>query len=138
MSLATDRRIVETRFRFRREWCGFPGTVHGGLVATALDEVMVWAVGVLTGHLTYCGEMTVRYQRPTRPEVEVLACGELVSNKRDRLFLARASLLDLDGQLLAESSGKYLPVPAELRPTMLADFVNDPTAVFPGIRSGGT
>ncbi len=135
MHLETDHRRVETRFRFRPEWCGFPGTVHGGLIATALDEVMVWAVGVATGHLTYCGEMTVRYQRPTRPDVEVLCRGELVENRRNRLCLARASLFNAEGELLAESSGKYLPIPAELRPRMLEDFIEDPSAIF---RPSGT
>lgn len=135
MHLETDRRVVETRFRFRPEWCGFPETVHGGLIGTALDEVMVWAVGVATGHLTYCGEMTVRYQRPTRPGVDVLARAELVENRRNRLFLARASLLDADGHLLAESTGKYLPLPAELYPRMFADFIGDPSSIF---RPSGT
>lgn len=137
LQFTADEQSAETRFRFRSEWCGFPGTVHGGLVATVLDEVMVWAVGVTTGHLAYCGEMTVRYQRPTRPGVEVLARGELVANRKDRLFLARASLLDHDGLLLAESTGKYLPIPGELRPTMLADFIEEPTLLY-GPRAGGT
>ncbi len=128
--LETDRKIVETRFRFRREWCGFPDTVHGGLIATVLDEVMVWAVGVASGHLTYCGELNVRYQRPARPETEVMARGELVTNRRDRLFLASASLFDAEGTLLSESTGKYLPVPGELHPRMFADFVGDPGSVF--------
>lgn len=99
-------------------------------MATVLDEVMVWAVGVTTGHLAYCGEMTVRFQRPTRPGIEILARGELVANRRDRLFLATGSLFDSEGQLLAESSGKYLPVPGDLRPAMLADFIESPASIF--------
>lgn len=125
-----DDQVAETRFRFRPEWCGFPGTVHGGIVATALDEIMVWAVGVRAGRLTYCAELTVRFQRPTPADTEVIARGELTANRRDRLFLAQATLQDGSGQLLAEASGKYIPVPDELLPRMLADFSGDPPAVF--------
>jgi len=131
LDFATDRRVVETRFQFRRELCGFAATVHGGLIATVLDEVMVWAVGVGAGQLTYCGEMTVRYQRPTPPETDLIARGELIENKRGRLFLSKGSLFDTAGDLLAESTGKYLPVPAELQPILRADFVESPDWVFP-------
>ena len=130
LDFATDRRVVETRFRFRREQCGFSQTIHGGIIGTVLDEVMVWAVGVATGQLAYCGEMTVRFQRPAPPQVDVVATGELVENRRGRLFLARGELRDGAGELLAESTGKYLPLPGELRPAMLADFVEDITPWF--------
>lgn len=117
---------VETRFRFRPDCCGFRATVHGGLIATVLDEVMVWAAGAVTKQFAYCAEMTVRFQRPTPAGVDLLARGELVENKRGRIFLARAELLDASGQLLAESTGKYLPIPGELRAGILADFVEPP------------
>jgi acyl-coenzyme A thioesterase PaaI-like protein len=138
LDLATDQRMVETRFQFRRELCGFKETVHGGLIATVLDEVMVWAVGVGAGQLSYCGELTVRYQQPTPPRTEVVARGELVENKRGRLFFAKAALYDAAGNLLAESTGKYLPVPGALRPALLADFVEDPGRIFGPAESGPT
>ena len=42
----TDGRIVRTRFHPRPEHAGFKGVVHGGIIATVLDEVMVWACAV--------------------------------------------------------------------------------------------
>lgn len=118
---------VETRFRFRTDCCGFRDTVHGGLISTVLDEIMVWAAGEATKQFAYCAEMTVRFQRPTPAGVDVLARGELVDNKRGRLFLARGELRDADGNLLAESTGKYLPIPGELRAGILSDFVEPPS-----------
>ena len=41
-----DARIVDCLFRFRNEHRGFRGTVHGGLVATVLDEATAWVIGV--------------------------------------------------------------------------------------------
>lgn len=130
LDFATDQQVVETHFRFRREHCGFLDTVHGGLIGTVLDEVMVWAVGVRCGQLTYCAEMNVRYQRPTPPDVELSARGELVEDKRGRLFLAKGSLWNSTGDLLAESTGKYLPVPAGLQPQLKSDFLESPDWIF--------
>lgn len=117
---------VETRFRFRADCCGFTGVVHGGIVGTVLDEIMVWAASAETKQFAYCAELTIRYLRPTRPGVEVVARGELVENKRGRLFLTRGELRDREGNLLAEATGKYLPIPAEMRASVLADFVEPP------------
>lgn len=117
---------VETRFRFRADCCGFTGVVHGGIVGTVLDEIMVWAASAETKQFAYCAELTVRYLRPTRPGVDVVARGELVENKRGRLFLTRGDLRDCEGNLLAEATGKYLPIPAEMRASVLADFVEPP------------
>jgi uncharacterized protein (TIGR00369 family) len=117
---------VETRFRFRADCCGFRDTIHGGMIGTVLDELMVWAAGDATKQFAYCAEMTVRYLRPTRAGVDVLARARLVENKRGRLFLAAAELHDAEGNVLAEATGKYLPLPGELRASVLADFVEPP------------
>src|ERR1043166_7562515 len=39
----TDGRIVQTRFVPRAEHVGFRQTVHRGIIATLLDQIMAWA-----------------------------------------------------------------------------------------------
>ncbi len=119
------RTVAETRFSFRPEFAGFRDTVHGGAIATVLDEVMVWAIGVAAKQFVYCAELTVRYQRPVRPGAELVARGEVTEDRRGRLFIARGELRDASGQLLAESTGKYLPVPAAVGAQVLEDFVGE-------------
>lgn len=118
-----DATAAETRFSVRPEFVGFRDTVHGGVIATALDEVMVWAIGVAAGKFVYCAELTVRYLRPTRPQTELIARGEVVENRRGKLFSARAELRDTAGQILAEATGKYLPVPDSVSAEVVAEFV---------------
>src|SRR5437667_1987836 len=88
----TDGRIVQARFRPRMEHVGFKQTIHGGLIATLLDEIMVWACAVQTRRFAFCAELNVRFLSPVRPEEELVAVGELVSNRRDKLFEARGEL----------------------------------------------
>ena len=117
-----DATAAETRFSFRPEFAGFRNTAHGGVIATVLDEVMVWAIGVAAGRFVYCAELTVRYLRPTPTGSEVVARGEITENKRNRLFFAHGELRDAAGELLAEATGKYLPVPDSVSAEVVAEF----------------
>jgi uncharacterized protein (TIGR00369 family) len=126
----TDGRIVRTRFVPRAEHVGFRQTVHGGLTATLLDEIMVWACAVQTKRFAFCAELNVRFLNPVRPGEALVAIGELISNRRDKLFEAKAELRDKDGGLMATASGKYLPIKQGEVADMLADFVEDPGWVF--------
>jgi len=92
------------------EHIGFKQTVHGGIIATVLDEIMVWACAVQTRRFAYCAELNVRFASPLRPGEEVLATAELVSNRRDRIFEARGELRDASDRVLASATGKYLPL----------------------------
>jgi uncharacterized protein (TIGR00369 family) len=122
----TDGRVVQTRFRPRLEHVGFKKTVHGGIIATLLDEIMVWACAVRTRRFAFCAELNVRFLGPLRPDSEVVAIGELAANRRDRLFEARAFLRNGAGRTLAEATGKYLPIKTGDLSEMVTDFVGDP------------
>jgi uncharacterized protein (TIGR00369 family) len=118
----TDGRIVEARFTPRAEHNGFVGVVHGGITATVLDEVMVWACAVRQKRFCYSAEMNIRYLGPILTGIEVIARGEMTENKRDRVYLATGEIVSPDGKLLASSTAKYMPI-RDLDPKLLlGDF----------------
>jgi uncharacterized protein (TIGR00369 family) len=119
----TDGRTVHTRFVPAREHIGFKQTVHGGLIATLLDEIMVWACAIQTKRFAFCAELNVRFLRPLRPGVEALVTGELVANRRNRIFEAKAEVRLIDGLVLATATGKYIPVKEVEAADMASDFV---------------
>jgi acyl-coenzyme A thioesterase PaaI-like protein len=122
----TDGKRVLTHFVPRAEHIGFKQTVHGGLVATVLDEAMVWACATQTKRFAFCAELNIRYRHPLRPGARYTAMAELTVNRRDKVFEARGELSDALGVVCAVSSGKYIPVPAEQAAAMSADFVTVP------------
>lgn len=128
----TDGRIVQSRFVLRSENVGFRQTIHGGISATILDEIMVWACAVQTKRFSYCAELNVRYLSPARPGDEVVALGELVENRRNRLFEAKAELRLKDGTVLASATGKYLPIKDADVAELARDFVGEPGMLFEG------
>jgi uncharacterized protein (TIGR00369 family) len=126
----TDGDGVRTRFTPRPEHIGFRETVHGGIIATLLDEMMVWACAVRTKRFAFCAELNVRFVQPLRPRETAIASADLVTNHRERLFEARAELRDEAGQIIASATGKYLPIKSAEATEMAADFVGDPNWVF--------
>jgi uncharacterized protein (TIGR00369 family) len=116
---------VRSRFTPRAEHIGFKQVVHGGIIATLLDEIMVWACVAQTKRFAYCAELTVRFQNPLRPGEETFASAELVTNRRDKIFETKAELTDSAGKVFASATGKYLPVKAVELADMASDVVGD-------------
>lgn len=126
----TDGQVVQTRFVPRAEHVGFKQTIHGGLIATVLDEIMVWACAVQTKQFAFCAELSVRFLRPLRPNEPVIAIGELAANRRGKLFEAKAELKNQAGLVLAAATGKYLPIKQSDATALAEDFVEDPKWLF--------
>jgi len=135
LRFTTDGRIVQTRFRLRNAHIGFRGIVHGGLLTTVLDEIMVWACAVPTGQFAFCAELTTRFLNPVRPDDEIIATGELLANRKNRIFEAKAALTNASGQPCAEATGKYLPIPKSDLTGMLTDLIGDTSWLRAGAES---
>ena len=119
-----------TRTIPRAEHVGFRQTVHGGLIATLLDEMMAWACAVQTRRFAYCAELSVRFVRPLRPDEPVTALGELIANRRNKMFEAKAELRNQMGSVLATATGKYLPIKDADATEMATDLVGDARWLF--------
>jgi len=121
----TDGAVVRTRFTPRPEHAGFKQVVHGGIMATLLDEIMVWAVAVRTKRFAYCAELNVRFVSPLRPGEEVIATARLAEDRRGKIFVSQGELKNAAGTVVATATGKYLPIKAEEAGPMMADLVGD-------------
>jgi uncharacterized protein (TIGR00369 family) len=134
LEFETDGDVVTARFTPRTDHAGFRDTVHGGVLSTLLDEIMVWACAVKTRKFSYCAELSVRFNRPARPGVEITATAVMTANRRDRIFEARGELRGPGGELLTTATGKFMPISAEFLAQMEEDFVGDPG---PYLAAGG-
>ncbi len=118
--------IVRTRFTPQPHHVGFDGVVHGGVIATVLDEAMVWAATWSGRRFCLCGEMTVRFRRK-------IAIGEHVDVEasvlaaRAKLVKTVGTVFSSSGELLAESSGKYVPLEEVRHRSVVQTLVDDPT-----------
>ncbi|HLP77814.1 MAG TPA: PaaI family thioesterase [Candidatus Paceibacterota bacterium] len=121
----TDGKTVESRFTPTTQHIGFTDVVHGGILSTLLDEIMVWACAVATKRFAYCVELNVRFIKAARPGEEILATAELVENRRDRIFEAKGELRNAAGEVLSSATGKYLPMKASDDAGMLSQLIGE-------------
>lgn len=126
----TDGKIVRAKFTPGAELVGFKQVVHGGIISTVLDEIMVWACAVNTKRFAFAAELNVRFLKSARPGEQAIAVGELVENRRNKIYEAKAELKNSAGEILASATGKYFPIKTADATEMATDFVDDPRWVF--------
>ena len=127
LKITKDGNDVRTIWVPRTEHVGFNDTVHGGILATVLDEMMAWACGVFAKSFAYSVEISIRYSSVAKPGEEVECSGELVANRRNRLFETKAELRNSQGESICSATGKYFPVRPEVQEKLWNDFVGDVT-----------
>ncbi len=100
-------------FTYRPEHQSYPGRVHGGLLATMIDEL---AGRVLWVDRPECIAVTmdinVRYHKPA-PYGEPLKGRGYYTKKLSRAYSAKCEIMDMNNNILAEGEAKYLIMPAE-------------------------
>jgi len=108
--LAGDR--VVTTWVAGEEHAGFPGVVHGGLIAAVLDDVM-GRCSVLRHRWVVTGRMETRF-RQVAPLGAALRIEGWTTRFTRRVMRAESRMSLEDGTVVAEASGTYLPVPGPL------------------------
>ncbi len=116
---------VRTRITPTQDHIGFEGIIHGGLLATILDEAMVWAATYAGRRFCVCAEMTVRFRQSAGVGDE-LCITAAVDSARSKLITTTGEVRKADGTLLATATGKYIPVPADQHAHFVATLVDDP------------
>lgn len=97
---------VRGTFTPRVEFAGFDDTLHGGVIATALDEASAWAALATHGVLVFTAKLEIRYRREARVGSSFTVSGT-VEDRRGRRLIIDASLADDDGEV-ASSSGLFI------------------------------
>jgi acyl-coenzyme A thioesterase PaaI-like protein len=116
--------IVHMDFSPRPVHIGFEGVVHGGLLATVIDEAMVWAATWANKRFCLCGELSVRYRRPAEVG-EPLHLEARVEFSRPKLIQTMATVRTPQGSVVAAGEGKYVPMAMETSLKVMESFVDD-------------
>ena len=96
-----------TRCTIPDHLCGWDGIVHGGILATLLDEVGGWTLIAELGKLGITGKFSIRYVQPVATNVELLVKGEVLKHGRS-FAVVRSTIQASDDTLLVEGESKWL------------------------------
>jgi acyl-coenzyme A thioesterase PaaI-like protein len=121
-----DTGIVTTEYTPQVQHIGFQGIVHGGVIATVMDEAMVWAATWAGKRFCLCGELTTRFRRSAELGRRTIFEAK-VEFRAPRLIQTAATMRDEANQLLATASGKYVPISPDQHAAFMATMVDEPT-----------
>jgi acyl-coenzyme A thioesterase PaaI-like protein len=104
---------VTTLYTVPEQYQGFPGVVHGGIVAAMLDEVCARAnVGVDPPRFMYTARLEIRYRKNVPVEQPLRVVGRVVKSKT-RTATSSGVIYGPDGDVLAEADALLVDVPQE-------------------------
>jgi uncharacterized protein (TIGR00369 family) len=103
-----DAKRIRGEFRIGADYQGGVGFLHGGIVATLLDEVMA-KVSRFREDYAVTAELTVEYLKPVPVDGDLIVEGWEV--KRDGRNLHReGEIRDASGAILARGRGRFVAV----------------------------
>lgn len=107
MRLWMDGDVCRGSFTPRPEHCGWTGVTHGGLLFTALDEVManwLW-LQALRG---FTARAEVRFREQVATGTPLLLEAHVVERRRRLITLAATAKRESDGVVVAESEARFM------------------------------
>lgn len=112
---------VEAHVIIGENYQGYPGVVHGGIVAAMLDEVAGRShMGGDPPRFMFTGRLEIRYVKNVPVGKPLRLVGQ-AGRTRGRVSEATSRIYDAQGTLLAEASALLVDVPAGTIPTNILD-----------------
>jgi len=112
LAFEKDGDSVVCRSRLKPEYAGYREFVHGGVVATLLDEAMGWALVHASGNYGVTRNLQVTYRRPVAVDKPVVLRGRVVAVDGRTVRLV-SSVEDARGRVLASAQGEWVMVREE-------------------------
>ncbi len=103
-----QRRRIVGRFRMGVQYQGGPGFIHGGIIATLLDEAM-GKVCRFRDVRAVTAELSIEYLKPVYVEQEIRV-EAFESRRRGRQLFHGAEIRDAGGTLLARGRGRFVVI----------------------------
>lgn len=97
---------ARTEWTAAPDFVGWEDKIHGGILATLLDEVMAWAPSSFDSWAV-TAEMSIRFRAPANPG-ELLIAEARVTSRRRRIYAVHGAIHGQDGRLIAEADGRFL------------------------------
>jgi len=121
---------VFTIFRPEPRHCGYPGVVHGGIVAALLDETLGWAASAVKRRYFMTADLSVRYRKPFPGGTEARVVGRYLGDKFG-FWLTEGEVVSSDGTVFATATARYRAAPDEAGEVYLQQVESRATGELP-------
>jgi len=93
---------------------GYTNVLHGGIIATLLDETGAWCVNVKAGTSGVTSSMTVKYLKPVYISKGAVTIEAAIISREEKSVRLLCSLFDGEGKKCAEGDLNYFTYPEEI------------------------
>ena len=104
LDFAFDGRTIRTEYVPPKEHQGYKNIVHGGIVSTLLDEVMV-KVAIELGKPAVTAQMDVRLKKAVKIGTKIILSAEIT--KETRKTLEAYAKATVNGEIIADARGSW-------------------------------
>ena len=109
-----DGEVCRASFVTRPNYVGYDNMTHGGIIFSALDDVMAnWFF--LQGVKAFTAKCEIRYRQPVELNTEVLLEGRLVKRKSRVAVMESRAIRASDQHIVADAQGSFMIVDGDGR-----------------------
>ncbi len=114
MHFYTDGKSVRSDVMVPAHMCGWGSLVHGGIIATLLDETMSWSAIHLMKKLILTRTMEIEFVLPAPPNEVLRTEGWIESRVKNTEAIVKATLVNSENKVCARSTGRFALVGARM------------------------
>jgi uncharacterized protein (TIGR00369 family) len=100
-----DDGMAKAEFTLQREYEGYPGIIHGGIIAAILDEVM-GNIEFRKGYITYTVELNIKYLKKCLINEVLMAQGR-VREFSHKIIKTEGEIVDPLGNVRVKATARY-------------------------------
>jgi len=108
LDFSFDGKTIKTEFVPQKEHQGYADIVHGGIVSTLLDEVMV-KLAIELGMPAVTAQMDIRLRKAVKVGEKLTFTAEIQENT-SKLIIASAKAETDNGVVVADAKGKLVKI----------------------------
>ena len=137
MDFKSDGKTVFSWLKVPRHLCGWQNVIHGGIIATILDEIMSWTGHHLIKKLILTRSISIEFLQPVYVDTNLRAEGSIHRLNSERQAELKARLVNEKEKVCAQATGSFaLLTPKIARRLGVIDdtivmkferFLNEPT-----------
>jgi uncharacterized protein (TIGR00369 family) len=122
-----DTGTVSTAFTPAAHHIGFEGIIHGGVLATLVDELMVWSSIWASRKACVAAELSLRFVQKAAPGQSLHAIAT-VTRQRSRMIEAAAEVFE-GSTLICTATGKYMPMGSAETMALHRTLIEEPSVM---------
>lgn len=109
-----SEKYLHARWNPETHFQGYINILHGGIIATLMDETSSWCINVKAGKAGVTSELKIKYLKPVFVNKgEITLQAEIVGNENNQIAV-HCSLFNSSGTLCAQSDSLFFAYPDEI------------------------